>query len=95
VLERRDSVVADVGVFDEQVSLFFDGHRLDFPKEVEQDIEFMVETDETFRPLDLPGQLDDESRLVLVRRLVREGFLSISEAERGDGSRGSDGRAAE
>ena len=33
------------------------------------------ETEEPFRAADLPGELDDEGRLVLVRRLVREGFL--------------------
>jgi JmjC domain len=93
LLERRDSVVADLGVSDEQVSLFFDGHRLDFPPEVEPELEFVVETDEAFRPSDLPGQLDDESRLVLVRRLVREGFLRISGSERADPSPRSDGRA--
>jgi hypothetical protein len=93
LLERRDSVVADLGVSDDQVSLFFDGHRLDFPPEVEPELEFIVETDEAFRPSDLPGQLDDESRLVLVRRLVREGFLQISGSERADPSPRSDGRA--
>jgi hypothetical protein len=38
--------------------------------------------------------LDDEGRLVLVRRLVREGFLRISDPGRGGSSPGSDGRAA-
>ena len=31
-----------------------------------------------FRAADLPGKLDEEGRLVLVRRLVREGFLRVS-----------------
>ena len=35
------------------------------------------ESDEPFRLADLPGELDAEGRLVLVRRLVREGFLRI------------------
>jgi hypothetical protein len=38
----------------------------------------MLAADGEFTASDLPGRLDDESRLVLVRRLVREGFLRIS-----------------
>ena len=41
---------------------------------------------EPFTPADLPGDLDDEGRLVLVRRLVREGFLVISGAVRESGA---------
>ena len=95
LLERRSTVVADIALSEGEVKLFFDGHRLELPADVEPEIEFMVETDEPFRPADLPGQLDDESRLVLVRRLVREGFLEISAAGRDDPSPRSDGRAAE
>jgi ribosomal protein L16 Arg81 hydroxylase len=95
LLERRGTVVADVAVSDGEVRLFFDGHRLELPGDVVAELEFMVETDEPFRPADLPGQLDDESRLVLVRRLVREGFLQVSAAGRDDPSRRSDGHAAE
>ncbi len=36
------------------------------------------EADEPFLPSELPGDLDDAGRLVLVRRLVREGFLRLS-----------------
>jgi hypothetical protein len=34
--------------------------------------------DEPFRPADLPG-LDEAGRLVLARRLVREGLLEFAE----------------
>jgi hypothetical protein len=47
---------------------------------VEEPIAFAAATAGPFTPAQLPGDLDDESRLVLVRRLVREGFLRISEA---------------
>jgi hypothetical protein len=44
---------------------------------VAADLEFMLEGDEPFRASDLPGPLDDDGRLVLVGRLVREGLLRI------------------
>ena len=37
--------------------------------------EFIASAEEPFTASDLPGELDGESRLVLIRRLVREGFL--------------------
>ena len=37
----------------------------------------MLRVDGPFTAADLPGRLDEESRLVLVRRLVREGLLRI------------------
>jgi hypothetical protein len=45
---------------------------------VEEDVEFLASADAEFSAADLPGDLDQESRLVFVRRLVREGFLQIS-----------------
>ena len=38
----------------------------------------MAAVEGPFRLADLPGRLDEPGRLVLVRRLVREGFLRIS-----------------
>jgi hypothetical protein len=32
----------------------------------------------SFRPLDIPGRLSNESKLVLCRSLVDEGFLKVS-----------------
>jgi hypothetical protein len=36
-----------------------------------------------FTPAGLPGPLDDAGRLVLVRRLVREGYVCVVRAEPG------------
>jgi Cupin superfamily protein len=95
LVERRDTVLADVHTTDAGVTLSFEGRPLVFPAHVGAEIEFVAEADEPFRPSDLPGDLDEESRLVLVRRLVREGFLRISEAGRDGPSPRNDGRAAE
>jgi hypothetical protein len=75
-LERRDTVIADLSV-DDEARLSFEGRELAFPAFVAADLEFLLGIDEPFRASDLPGPLDDEGRLVLVRRLVREGLLRI------------------
>lgn len=95
LLERRDTVSPHVDVSDDEVKLSYEAGKIVFPANVSSEIEFIAEADEPFRASDLPGDLDDESRLVLVGRLVREGFLLISEAGRDDPSRQSDGGAAE
>jgi len=75
-LERRGTVL---GVL-EGTTLSFEGRRLRFPERLRTELEFLLEADDDFTPADLPGDLDDEGRLVLVRRLVREGFLRRSGA---------------
>jgi ribosomal protein L16 Arg81 hydroxylase len=73
-LERRDTVIADL----EGTTLVFEGKRLRFPARIEPELAFLVTTDAPFRASELPGELDDAGRLVLVSRLVREGFLRRS-----------------
>ena len=73
-LERRDTVIADL----DGTTLAFEGRTLRFPARVRPELEFLVGTERPFRAADLPGELDDAGRLVLVRRLVREGFLRRS-----------------
>ena len=41
------------------------------------ELEFVVRADGPFSAAELPGNLDDDGRLVLVRRLVREGLLRV------------------
>jgi ribosomal protein L16 Arg81 hydroxylase len=77
-VERRDTVIADLGVSDGHVLLAYEGKRLSFPDFVREDLEFLLAADGPVRPADLPGDLGEESRLVLLRRLVREGFLRLS-----------------
>ena len=75
-LERRGTVLADL----EGTTLAFEGKRLRFPERLRPELEFLLETDGPFTPAELPGELDEAGRLVLVRRLVREGFLRRSAA---------------
>jgi hypothetical protein len=76
-LERRGTVIADLSDADDELRLSFEGRELVLPAFLRDDLEFLLATDGSFQPSDLPGRLDDESRVVLVRRLVREGLLRI------------------
>ncbi len=73
-LERRDTVIADL----DETTLSFEGRDLEFPARLADELAFLVETTEPFTAAELPGALDEAGRLVLVRRLVREGFLRRS-----------------
>jgi lysine-specific demethylase/histidyl-hydroxylase NO66 len=86
LVERRPTIIAGFAGSGEGVALVFEGKEVRFPADVHADVEFCAEIDEPFRPADLPGDLDPEGRLVLVRRLVREGFLRVTDA-------GPDGRS--
>jgi hypothetical protein len=74
-LERRPTVLADLAVRQDRAELTFEGRTLEFPAHVEDVLDFVLRTDEPFRPADLPGTLDEDGRLALVARLVREGLL--------------------
>jgi hypothetical protein len=73
-LERRDTVIADL----HGTTLSFEGRELRFPDRLTEELAFLVLAASSFRATDLPGSLDDAGRLVLLRRLVREGFLRRS-----------------
>jgi hypothetical protein len=72
-VERRPTVIAD---FDGG-RLSFEGKTLVFPAHAASAVTALVEAEGPVRSRDLPGPLDEAGRLVLVRRLVREGFLRI------------------
>ena len=76
-LERRETVIADLEEGGEGWTLAFEGRELRFPAHAGPELEACYEADEPFRLSELPGDLDAEGRLVLARRLVREGFLRI------------------
>ena len=76
-LERRPTVLFEL----EGTVLTFEGKRVSVPVKAREELEAVASTDGLFRASELPGHLDDEGRLVLVRRLVREGFLRRSAAD--------------
>ena len=61
-------------------TLSFEGKHVTLPEHAREELEAVFAADGPFTPAGLPGGLDEESRLVLVRRLIREGFLRRSAA---------------
>jgi ribosomal protein L16 Arg81 hydroxylase len=82
LVERRDTVIAELT----GPTLIFEGKEIVVPEHARDELEHLFEASAPVAPRDLPGALDDEGRLVLVRRLVREGFLRVADARRHDGA---------
>ena len=78
-LERRETVIADLETGDDGVALLFEGKEIRFPTHAEPELVACYESEGPFRVSDLPGDLDVAGKLVLARRLVREGFLRITD----------------
>jgi hypothetical protein len=78
-IERNPTVLADLVERDGDVSLAFEGREVTFPAHAREEVAAIARADEPFTPAELPGSLDDAGRLVLIRRLVREGLLRITE----------------
>jgi hypothetical protein len=74
-VERRETVIADLEATSSGLALVFEGKEVRFPAHAAAELEACFEHEGHFRAANLPGQLDEKGRLVLVRRLVREGFL--------------------
>ena len=74
LLERRPTVLAQLA----GTTLVFEGKEVVFPEAARAELEAVAGADGPFCAADLPGELDAEGRLVLVRRLIREGFLRRS-----------------
>jgi hypothetical protein len=77
MLERRPTVLVE---FDDS-ALVFEGKTIRVPEHALPELKAIAASETSFRAVDLPGELDDESRLVLLRRLIREGFVRRSAAD--------------
>ncbi|MGH2723738.1 MAG: cupin domain-containing protein [Actinomycetota bacterium] len=75
---RRRGSLFGVSVEVDEAVVLLGPTELRLPAHVEPDLRFVAAVEGPFRPGDLPGTLDDESRLVLLRRLVREGALEVT-----------------
>ena len=75
-LARRATVIADLEPGPGGgVALRFEGKRVSFPPQAAEAVAAVHATQGSFTAAELPGRLDAAGRLVLVRRLVREGYL--------------------
>ncbi len=79
LLERRETVIADLEEGAGGLALHFEGKEVRFPAHATPELRACFESEAPFRLTDLAGELDAEGRLVLAHRLVREGFLRISD----------------
>jgi bifunctional lysine-specific demethylase and histidyl-hydroxylase NO66 len=70
-VERRPTVIAEL----DGASLRFEGKVVTVPARAAGALAAACAHEEAFTAAELPGPLDESGRLVLVRRLVREGFL--------------------
>ena len=76
LLERRPTVIFELEEDPGGGSLLlFEGKELRFPPQAGEAVGAVAAADGPFDAASLPGALDEAGRLVLVRRLVREGFL--------------------
>ena len=72
--ERRPTVIADL----EGNALVFEGKEVVFPARAEAAVRALHEAREPLSAAELPGPLDLPGRLVLLRRLIREGYLVLA-----------------
>lgn len=75
-VRRRTDIQWMSSVDEEYVYLHFHGKVVRMPVEVSRDLNFIGQAPE-FTANALPGEFEAESRLLLVRNLIREGFLTI------------------
>jgi ribosomal protein L16 Arg81 hydroxylase len=78
-LERRATVIAELERTDTGAALLFEGKEVRFPPLAVEALVAAHAAAAPFTAAGLPGPLDAAGRLVLVRRLVREGFLRLLE----------------
>ena len=76
-LERRATVIFELEHDASGVVLLFEGKEVRLPAKAAAAVDAAAETARPFSAAELPGTLDEHGRLVLVRRLVREGFLRV------------------
>ena len=71
---RPAGLVATLATRDGRACLHFQSGTLEGPWRIRPALEYVTRT-ETLRARDLPGTLSDDEKLVLARRMVREGVL--------------------
>lgn len=93
VLERRSGVECAVEVTEESATILFAFNEVKGPRAIAPALKF-IRDHRRFRAADLPRLRDDASRLVLVRRLIREGLLRVAGEGSATGTAIENGEAA-
>lgn len=76
VVGARPSVISRLQTDGSSASIHTFGGKVSFPVHCVEAVRFAL-SQSRFSVRDLPGNLDDEGKLVLVRRLVREGLMLV------------------
>lgn len=74
-LRRRPDLHFDVSIDGDSVQISFHGKTIRLPAGAMAAVEYMA-TGDSFTAGDIPGLADEASRLVIAKRLLREGFLT-------------------
>ena len=74
---KRAGMICCVYEADGKVVLKFPGGAISGPAAIRSAFEFVAEARGPFRTADLPGELSQNSRSVLIRRLLHEGLLEL------------------
>jgi ribosomal protein L16 Arg81 hydroxylase len=76
---RRPGIRYNLGVVGSSIRLEFHNKILELPTTLAHTVAFLLNGDEkAFTAADLPAELDEAGRLNLVKRLIREGYLTLS-----------------
>ncbi|MFL6236707.1 MAG: JmjC domain-containing protein [Thermoanaerobaculia bacterium] len=75
LVERRRGLACIVETSEDKSAIRFGPNRVQGPAAIAPALEFLRDR-RRFKVADLPGDLSNESKVVLVRRLIREGLLS-------------------
>jgi ribosomal protein L16 Arg81 hydroxylase len=81
-VERRPETVWRLVDGEQEIGLEFHGKELHFPGHVTEQLRYITDT-ALFTAREIPGPLDENGRLVLVRTLLKEGFVTLADRPTG------------
>lgn len=76
ILTKRERILFEIRSTDNFVELRFYNKSIKFPLHVKKSIEFIIQT-ECFKIADIDENIDDSGKLIVCKKLIEEGFLSI------------------
>lgn len=82
LVQKRKGAVCHVVEEEEAVAIQFPGNKVIGPKCIESALRFIASSENYFTVGSLPNSLSDNSKSILVRRLVREGLLATVNNEK-------------
>ncbi|HEU5074921.1 MAG TPA: cupin domain-containing protein, partial [Polyangiaceae bacterium] len=79
LVAKRPGQICHVVTSGDSVEVECPGNRLSGPLPIEPALRFIAASSEPFRVAALPGPLSDQSKVVLVKRAIKEGLLTMVE----------------